>query len=70
MTLRLTLQCGVTNIPAKHSVVFIRSQHEWCWGHVGIILYVSELYSCAGKDFVLSTLLQFLCNIEFCSGFV
>ena len=51
MTSRLTLQCGVTSIPAKHSAVFIRPQHDWCWGHVGTVLYVLEWSSCADKDF-------------------
>jgi len=49
MTSRLTLQCGLTSIPAKLSVVFTRSQHDWCWGHVRIVLYVLEWSSCAGK---------------------
>jgi len=36
------------------------SQHDWCWEHVGIVLYVLEWSSCAGKDFCPVTVTSIL----------
>jgi hypothetical protein len=77
MTTSLTLQCGATSVPAKHNVVFIRSQHEWFCGHIQVLGLVTLCRNVVWNAVLVQTRLvschhyfNSYATSNFCSGFV